>query len=251
MSPFYRHRLYVVLALFLTSGSVAFSDSLPRDEAVNYYALRELANADSPRLLRVMKFSNGSLGKKIIEEGVLVTYKSREAERVEIAGNFSNWRPLPMERGTRGVWYYLITKSMKKNEIRYKYRVDGIWTNDPQNPDRIDDGNGSFLSTISPFSPQEGKQVSYRFVRKGTVEFRVYKPQARFISLVGDFNHWNPENDLLRRGEDGIWRLRKRLAPGEYRYKYVIDGRWEVDYFNEVSASDETGGVCSLIRIPK
>ncbi len=251
MSPFFRHNLCIVFVLFIATGSVASSDSQNRDEAVNYYALRELAYADSPRLLRVMKFSNGSLGKKIIEEGVLVTYKHRQADRVEIAGNFSNWRPLPMQRGMRGVWYYLITKSMKKNDIQYKFRVDGIWTNDPQNPDRIDDGNGSFLSTISPFSPKEGRHISYRFVRKGTVEFRVYKPQARFISLVGDFNHWNPENDLLRRGEDSIWRLKKRLAPGEYRYKFVVDGRWEVDYFNGQSAADETGGVCSLLRVPK
>ncbi len=251
MSRLFQHRLRMLIAIFLATGSVAFSDSQNRDDAVNYYALRELTNADAPRVLRVMKFANGSFGKNIIEEGVLVTYKSREAERVEIAGNFSSWRPLPMERGSRGVWYYLITRSMKKNEIRYKYRVDGIWTNDPQNPDRIDDGNGSFLSTVSPFSPREGKHVSYRFVHKGTIEFRVYKPQARFVSLVGDFNHWNPENDLLCRGEDGIWRLKKRLAPGEYRYKFVIDGRWEVDYFNDLSASDETGGVCSLLRVPK
>jgi hypothetical protein len=221
------------------------------DEAVNYYSLRELANADSPRILRVMKFANGSLGKNIIEEGILVTYQNRGADRVEIAGNFSNWRALPMERGNRGVWYYLITKSVKKSDIQYKYRVDGIWINDPHNPERIDDGNGSYLSIAPSFTPKEGKQVSLRFIRRGMVEFRVYKPQARYISLVGDFNHWNPENDLLQRGEDGIWRLKKRLSPGEYRYKFVIDGRWEVDYFNTLSAMDDTGGICSLIRVPK
>ncbi|MCX7679173.1 MAG: hypothetical protein N2316_08125 [Spirochaetes bacterium] len=198
-----------------------------------------------------MKFSNASLGKKIIEEGILVTYKNRQADKVEIAGNFSHWRPHAMERGNQGVWFYLITIPMKNNDIHYKLRVDGIWTYDPHNPERIDDGAGSFISIAPPFRQHESRQVSYRILGNGIVEFRLYKPNARFVSIVGDFNHWNPENDILRRGTDGIWRLKKRLAPGEYRYKYLIDGQWEVDLFNQYSASDDTGGICSVVRIPK
>ena len=185
----------------------------------------------------------------MIEEGVLVTFKSREAGRVDVAGNFSSWRPLRMERGNRGVWYYLITNPVKKKEIQYKFVVDGIWTSDPKNPLRAYDGNGSYLSVIESFTVPEGRHVSYRLIDGSTVEFRTWNPTARMISLVGDFNHWNPENDLLRRGTDGIWRLRKRLSKGDYRYKFIIDGRWQPDYYNGKSASDEIGGICSLIRI--
>ena len=218
-------------------------------ELVNYYSLRDLPKASEPRYLKVAKFVNGSLGKHVIEEGVLVTFRSRQAARVDVAGNFSNWRPLRMERGTRGVWYFLITDPVKKKDVKYKFLVDGIWTGDPMNPLKSYDGNGSYLSVIESFSRPEGRHVSYRMMKRNTVEFRVHRPRARMISLVGDFNHWNPENDLLRRGDDGIWRLRKRLSKGDYRYKFVIDGRWEPDYYNSSSASDEVGGVCSLIRI--
>jgi 1,4-alpha-glucan branching enzyme len=88
-------------------------------------------------------------------------------------------------------------------------------------------------------------------LRKDVVVFRIYKPEASIVSVVGDFNGWNPENDLLRKGSDGIWRLEKRLASGTYRYKYVIDGQWLPDTFNPDSASDSTGDICSVIKIKR
>lgn len=228
---------------------VGFSPMERPPEAVNYYSLRNLAGADMPRRMRVIKLADGARGRASVEDGMLVTFKSREAARVDVAGTFSNWRPVRMERGARGVWYHLITTPSRKKEIHYKFVVDGIWTSDPKNPYREYDGNGSYLSVIEPFSVPEGRQVSFRMIGKNTVEFRTWNPGARMISLVGDFNHWNPENDLLRRGNDGVWRLRKRLSKGDYRYKFIVDGRWQPDYFNGSSASDEVGGICSVVRV--
>lgn len=236
-------------AIICSLLATAFSPVERSSEPVNYYVLRDLAGAEMPKRMRVLKLANGSFQKSVVEEGVLVTFKSREAARVDVAGNFSSWRPLRMERGNRGVWYYLITNPVKKKEIQYKFVVDGIWTSDPKNPLREYDGNGSYLSVFESFTVPEGRHVSYRLIDGSTVEFRTWNPTARMISLVGDFNHWNPENDLLRRGSDGIWRLRKRLSKGDYRYKFIIDGRWQPDYYNDKSASDEIGGICSLLRI--
>ena len=49
--------------------------------------------------------------------------------------------------------------------------------------------------------------------------------------------------------DDGIWRLKKHIPSGKHRYKFVIDGAWSLDLYNPLSASDDTGGVCSLIEI--
>ena len=59
----------------------------------------------------------------------------------------------------------------------------------------------------------------------------------------------NPENDLLSKGRDGVWRLKKRLPKGTHRYKYIIDGEWLPDTYNANSASDDNGDVCSLITV--
>ena len=121
-------------AIICSLLATAFSPIERPAEPVNYYVLRDLAGAETPKRMRVLKLANGSFQKSVIEEGVLVTFKSREAARVDVAGNFSSWRPLRMERGNRGVWYYLITNPVKKKEIQYKFVVDGIWTSDPKNP---------------------------------------------------------------------------------------------------------------------
>lgn len=238
-------------AIICSLLATAFSPIERPAEPVNYYVLRDLAGAETPKRMRVLKLANGSFQKSVIEEGVLVTFKSREAGRVDVAGNFSSWRPLRMERGNRGVWYYLITNPVKKKEIQYKFVVDGIWTSDPKNPLRAYDGNGSYLSVIESFTVPEGRHVSYRLIDGSTVEFRTWNPTARMISLVGDFNHWNPEDDLLAKGRDGIWRVRKKLFPGVYRYKFIIDGEWLPDVYNSESASDDTGEVCSILEIKK
>ena len=47
------------------------------------------------------------------------------------------------------------------------------------------------------------------------------------IALVGEFNDWKPDTKLARNG-DGGWQATISLAPGAYRYRYLLDGgRWE------------------------
>ncbi len=57
------------------------------------------------------------------------------------------------------------------------------------------------------------------------VSFAVWAPNARGVSLIGDFNHWNRRSHPLRSlGPTGVWELFvPGLAPGE-RYKYAIRG---------------------------
>jgi len=57
------------------------------------------------------------------------------------------------------------------------------------------------------------------------VRFAVWAPNARRVSVVGDFNHWDGRRHPMRlRVEAGVWELFvPRLGPGE-RYKYEILG---------------------------
>lgn len=52
--------------------------------------------------------------------------------------------------------------------------------------------------------------------------------QAERVALCGEFNDWSPDSITLTRGDDGSWRVTVPLAPGSYRYKYLLDGEtWE------------------------
>lgn len=74
---------------------------------------------------------------------------------------------------------------------------------------------------------------------KGRVEFRLEGyPNARFVSLAGEFNNWDETSNIMR-WEDGAWVARLDLEPGEYAYKFVVDGVWILDPANPQSRYED------------
>ena len=82
----------------------------------------------------------------------------------------------------------------------------------------------------------------------------VYRPAkdetVDSVSVVGDFNGWNPRSHPLSwdkaRGE---WRLPQRLNAGSYPYQLVVNGRWILDPANPARRDNGIGGVNSLLRL--
>jgi hypothetical protein len=230
--------------------SVILTSSMPNNKDLIYYnALTRLKNAKPPEKIRVVMTDNIATGKPVLQDGLLLTYKDRKAGKILISGNFSLWKTAKMTRGIDGVWFYFISSNNFSGRVEYKFNVDGLWTEDPLNFFREDDKRGSYLSIAEIDPPSDGRLVTYKFTAKNKILFRTYKPEARIISLVGDFNGWNPENDIMKRGNDGVWKLEKRLSTGVYRYKFIVDGRWLPDTFNPESASDNAGDLCSVIKV--
>jgi 1,4-alpha-glucan branching enzyme len=235
----------IVFLPFLFTGFVSTEKT---NSIEYYYNFQLLKDADSPRETKVINTANVEKGKSFIEYGILITYKNRKAKEVKLGGDFSNWQLVDMSKGKFGVWYYFLTKL---KPTRYKFMVDGIWINDPVNSEKEDDESGSYVSMIVPMGNGDNNKLTYRFISRQTVEFRLFKPKARFVSIVGDFNNWNPENDLLEKKKDGVWSLKKKLFPGIYKYKYIVDGQWMVDLYNPRTARDSAEGVCSFIKVDK
>ena len=59
--------------------------------------------------------------------------------------------------------------------------------------------------------------------------FSLDAPQAKEVFLAGDFNEWKAEKHPLKRNADGIWEKITFLFPGRYEYKFIVDGKWELD----------------------
>jgi 1,4-alpha-glucan branching enzyme len=54
------------------------------------------------------------------------------------------------------------------------------------------------------------------------VDFLYADAKARKVSLVGDFNQWDPTSHrMIKRG--ALWFVRLRLTPGRYRYLFLVD----------------------------
>ncbi|MFH1689709.1 MAG: glycogen-binding domain-containing protein [Candidatus Eisenbacteria bacterium] len=73
----------------------------------------------------------------------------------------------------------------------------------------------------------------------GGVEFTFDDPSAGSVSLAGDFNNWNMNAQPLTQDADGVWRVVVDLEPGEYEYKFVVNGsEWIADPENPKVVGD-------------
>ena len=61
------------------------------------------------------------------------------------------------------------------------------------------------------------------------IQFSLEAVEAKNVSLVGEFNNWNPDIDPMQKDENGRWTKIKMLSPGSLEYKFCVDGEWAQD----------------------
>lgn len=85
---------------------------------------------------------------------------------------------------------------------------------------------------------------------KQPVVFEYFDPSAAVVTLVGNFNQWNPTVRPLKRDAGGQWRATVKLEPGTYQYKFVVNGdRWEEDPLNLHRVMNEHGTFNSVRKV--
>ena len=65
--------------------------------------------------------------------------------------------------------------------------------------------------------------------KRRRIEFWIEMPEARQVILMGDFNQWNPKIHPMRKDPDGVWRKTVMIFPGQYEYRFWVDGEWVND----------------------
>lgn len=88
-----------------------------------------------------------------------------------------------------------------------------------------------------------------RHVQEGIL-FVLDAPNARNVYLTGEFTNWSREGFRMHRDEeDGLWKSVLHLEPGEYEYRYIVDGVWIKDPNNADSVLNEFGQENSLLIV--
>jgi len=82
----------------------------------------------------------------------------------------------------------------------------------------------------------------------GTVFVCDLNPGAREVYLVGDFNNWNTKADRMTKTKNGF-RKTMQLAPGEYQYKFLVDGQWHHDPSAVRQIPNQFGSTNSVVRV--
>lgn len=101
-------------------------------------------------------------------------------------------------------------------------------------------------ATSAPMSPATAGAATAT-----TIEFVLVAPTAQTVSLVGDFNDWDVAATPLRPVPgDGVWSVTVPLAPGRYRYSFLVDGTtWLQDPNGAPALEDEFGRPNSVVTI--
>ncbi|MFH1857279.1 MAG: PilZ domain-containing protein [Candidatus Omnitrophota bacterium] len=79
--------------------------------------------------------------------------------------------------------------------------------------------------------------------------FTYSAPQAGAVSLVGDFNHWDPDKHPMKKMRDGTWRIALHLPPGSYQYQFYVDGVFCMDPDAKAHTPNAFGTENALIEV--
>ena len=52
---------------------------------------------------------------------------------------------------------------------------------------------------------------------------------ATSVLLAGNFTHWQERPISMRKSGGDVWTAAVDLPPGEYHYRFIVDGEWRDD----------------------
>src|SRR5688572_19094250 len=85
-------------------------------------------------------------------------------------------------------------------------------------------------------------------VKRRKVAFTIQVPNAHEALVAGSFNDWQPQ-PLKAAKSPGSFSLTVLLPPGEYEYRFVIDGQWCNDATCPETVPNPFGESNSLLRV--
>ncbi len=86
-------------------------------------------------------------------------------------------------------------------------------------------------------------------VKTKMIQFTFMAGEAEKVSLVGDFNNWNPDADPMEKDEYGTWTKTKMLSSGDVEYKFYVDGQWLPDPNNTSVCMNCYGSLNNIAKI--
>ena len=90
-------------------------------------------------------------------------------------------------------------------------------------------------------------------MKKGTLPRRAVNLMysdvpGKTVFVAGSFNDWQCRQ-MADKNSDGVYRCRLLLAPGEYQYKFQVDGEWRSDPLNDNFVPNDFGSLNSVLIV--
>lgn len=99
---------------------------------------------------------------------------------------------------------------------------------------------------LLPYSPSK-RYLAKKMAKP--VNFICVAPDAREVSLLGDFNNWDPHSHPMLRQPDGAWLIQIPLSHGHHQYQFLVDGKPTLDPRAYGIARNQVGEKVSLLAV--
>ena len=100
------------------------------------------------------------------------------------------------------------------------------------------------VSTTARLLPEHSSGAEYH-----VAHLRFFKEGARSVAVAGTFNDWKPKRTRLHQNGFGEWEVDLSLAPGDYEYRFVVDGEWTDDPLSCRHVANPFGGVNAVLHV--
>ena len=81
------------------------------------------------------------------------------------------------------------------------------------------------------------------------ISFICIAPTAQRVSVVGDFNQWDPAVNPMEKHFDGSWRVMIPLKHGHHQYAFAVDGTITLDPRGQGVSRNPKGERVSLLAV--
>ena len=181
---------------------------------------------------------------RMVGDVLLLSFKPEQPVRfVGVRFAHEAWKILhPYAMNERGVFVLDYPVPEGVLEIRYRIVVDGLWMADPANAVTEEDAAGVSFSVYKLEHEPARTVVNPKPDTGGALTFIFKGSPGRRVSIVGDFNNWDPFMDPLDETEPGSYTVTLRVPAGDHWYYFFSDGRRILDRFNAQTGVDPDGG---------
>ncbi|MCR4580370.1 MAG: isoamylase [Treponema sp.] len=151
------------------------------------------------------------------------------------------------EKKTRWHMFYCYERKHEFTSLKYRLILDGLWTTDPLNPNKVYDDNVNLY--FSKVEVPDGVKIYTNTKKDDKVHF-IYKGESgQKIHLGGTFTNWDPWIYQLNETSPGLYELDLPLASGKYYYNYYIGLTPVLDNTNPEKIYTNDGRSASVIVV--
>ena len=99
------------------------------------------------------------------------------------------------------------------------------------------------------YMPSKSRQPLKYHKPLRAVNFICHATEARAVSLIGDFNQWDPSVHPMNRMPDRSWMTTVELKHGHHCYAFLVDGVLVLDPSAQGVTRNEKGERVSLLPV--